>query len=126
MPNKWWLIVPGVVALVVIVWIATGIIGNRTIQKAKNQIAQLESEVATLTGKREAVEKDAAAKETEYLKRIATLNGRLLQLQKEKQSIEGELAKFKKQRESIVIPADPGGVCDQFVRVGFRSCTTVK
>ncbi len=75
---------------------------------------------------KESVEKESQAKETEYQKKIAALNGRLAQLQREKNGIESELATLKKQRESIVIPSDPGGVCAEFVRLGYRSCTTVR
>ena len=120
------LIAAGIGALGLLVYFVTGAIGDRAILKAKQQIEQLKGEVSTLTAKKEAVEKESQAKETEYQRKILALNGRLAQLQREKNGIESELATLKKQRESIVIPSDPGGVCDQFVRLGYRSCTTAR
>jgi peptidoglycan hydrolase CwlO-like protein len=97
--------------------------GERGLEKAKQALNAAQSKVDELDGQVTLLSGYWANKEKEYKDRIASLNAKINERQKEINGLKKKVADLEKQRTEIVIPQSPDFICPEFGKMGYRSCT---
>jgi len=128
MSTKWKaiLIAVAVISLIVFGYFAGAQMSGGDLSKAKKDIDRLTGEINGMQDSFATKSTEWEEKEKGYKQSVKNLNNRLAILQKEKNVLDVEIKKIKKERSEIVVPDNPDDVVKQFRDAGFRSCTRIK
>ncbi len=83
------------------------------------------AKVTTLQKEKSDLDKNWMAREKQLMANRDQLLVKVTKLEKERVSLNETIAKLRKQREDVVVPTDPAGLCPEFLILGYKSCTRV-
>jgi peptidoglycan hydrolase CwlO-like protein len=119
-----------VIAVAIIVFVVVGVAvyigsvwGEKGLARAKEELRAAQEKLDELNGQVTSLNGYWANKEEEYKGRIASLNAKINERQREINGLKKKVELLEKQRAEIVIPQSPDLICPEFHKMGYLSCT---
>ena len=118
------IIIAGVALVVVIGIVAYGVnaLNQRSLERARAALRTAQERVDMLNGEVTSLNGYWANKEEEFKNRIASLNAKINERQREINGLKKKVAELERQRMEIVIPQSPDLICPEFSKMGYKSC----
>lgn len=118
------IIIAGVALVVVIGIVAYGVnaLNQRSLERARAALRTAQERVDMLNGEVTSLNFHWANKEEEFKNRIASLNAKINERQREINGLKKKVAELERQRMEIVIPQSPDLICPEFSKMGYKSC----
>ena len=118
-----------VITVAIIIFVVVGVAvyigsvwGERGLERAKEELKAAQEKVDELNGQVTSLNGYWVNKEEEYKGRMASLNAKINERQREINGLKKKVSDLEKQRAEIVIPQSPDLICPEFNRMGYRSC----